>query len=845
MNPWSRKTMTQKISACALAGLALLAAHQAISQAQANSRNKPILITQPIDESKLIRLRGNTRPEARTEYDRGRVDDSFPLDHMLLQLKRAPELEQELDQYIDGLTNKSSPNFRQWLTAAQQGEMYGLAQKDLNTITSWLQSYGFTVDYIYPNQMVIDFSGTAGDIRKAFHTEIHHLEVHGKQHIANISDPQIPAALAAVVVGVVSLHDFQPEQMRVPRVHANYTFSDCSGPTDSTGNNCYALVAADLETIYNLNPLFRLGINGAGQTITLVEDSNTYSNDVATYRTTFLSKWSGTVTTTHPSGGATCTNPGTNSADGEADIDAEVASAMAPDAAIVVATCRNSLTTNGVLFAVENLVNSATPPAIISQSYGECEAINGAAANAAFKTAFQTGAGAGVSIFVSAGDAGASGCAPAFTGGSTEALSGIGITGWGETVYNVSVGGTDFEDAYNATNGNPVVPISTYWNPPSSNTITDGSAKSYVPEVPWNDSCAGYLLYNYEGKTAGYGSSGECATSTFRSTAAAAGGPSACATGGGQKDQTSYAVVDGTCAGYAKPSWQSGIFGNPADGVRDIPDISLFASNGMWGHYVTICFSDTSNQGTSCSGSPSTWAGFGGTSVAAPLMAAIQALVNEKWSLTKVGNPNPTYYSIAESEFGSGGNSSCYSINQPPRQGLASSCAFYDITQGDNDIDCLYNGSSIEVGCYGGSTTVYGSLSTQALVSPGIVTAGGSGYTSAPTCTLGAPSNLNAYQSPGGTTLWDGASQATCSATVSGGAVTSITITADGQGYAGGTSCTLTGGGGSGATCSASPTIATAPASWQPAYGATPGWDFATGIGSVNAYNLAFNTAWQ
>jgi hypothetical protein len=232
------------------------------------------------------------------------------------------------------------------------------------------------------------------------------------------------------------------------------------------------------------------------------------------------------------------------------------------------------------------------------------------------------------------------------------------------------------------------------------------------------------------------------------------------------------------------------------------------------------------------------------------MMAAIHALVNEKWGTSwqgsgasRSGNPNPIYYQIAKAEFGSGGNSSCYSINQSPRQGLASTCAFYDITQGDNDLDCRYNGT-LKPGCYGGSTTVYGSLSTQALVSPGTVTAGGSGYTSAPTCALGAPSNLNVYQSPGGTTLWVGGAQATCTATVSGGAVNGITISNGGQGYAGGTSCTLTGGGGTGATCSASPTITTAPASWQPAYGATAGWDFATGIGSVNAYNLVFNSAW-
>ena len=241
---------------------------------------------------------------------------------------------------------------------------------------------------------------------------------------------------------------------------------------------------------------------------------------------------------------------------------------------------------------------------------------------------------------------------------------------------------------------------------------------------------------------------GECnVTSAFLGTAAAAGGPSACATGGGGTDQTSRAVVDGTCTGYAKPSWQSGIFGNPADGVRDIPDVTLFAANGIWGHYVTVCYSDTANGGTSCAGSPSGWAGFGGTSVAAPMMAAIQALVNEKWSLTKVGNPAPTYYSIAKSEFGSDGNSACYSINQPPREGLVSACTFYDITQGDNDIDCKYNGTG-KVGCYLPSGT-YGSLSTQALSSPGTVTAGGSGYTGAPSCSLGAPSNSGSYQSPG------------------------------------------------------------------------------------------------
>ncbi len=828
------KRINRKLAYAAVAGALIVAlfGRRYVSRiwAAQGAAGARVLITEPIDESRLITLRVNVRPEARNpKYDRGRVEDDFPMDYMLLQLRRPPELAQEFEQYIDSLTDKSSPNFHHWLTAAQQAQEYGLAQQDIDTLTGWLMSHGFTINRIYTNTLVIAFSGTAGEVAEAFHTEIHYLEVKGQQHIANISDPRIPAALAPAVVGVVSMNNFKPDTMILPRT--NYNFPGCA-------YNCYALAPNDFQTIYNLVPLFRLGYMGQGQTIGIIEDSDTYSNDVSAYRTTFgLTKppYAGSVSNNYPGG---CTNPGTNADDGEADLDAEVASAMAPGASIVMEVCADSGTTFGGLIAIQNLLSGGSPPAIISMSYGECEAVSGAAQNNSFYSAFQSAAGMGVSVFVSAGDNGASGCTEA-EGDADASEYGIGVTGWGETPYNVTVGGTDFEDYYNATKpANGGLPLSTYWL--ANNNPIQGSAESYMPEIPWNDSCASYMAYSLAGTAPPYGSSGYCSSTSVLSTAAAGGGPSACATGGGGTDQSSDAEVDGTCAGYPKPSWQANIFGNPADGVRDVPDVSLFASNGIWGHYVIVCYSDTANGGTACSGPPYDWAGFGGTSVAAPLMAGIQALVNQKLG-TNVGDPDPVYYQIAEAEFGSSGNSACYSVNQPPHHGLASACTFYDITQGDTDLDCqLKSGHS--VGCYVPSGT-YGVISTQALTT-GTVISGGSGYTSAPACTVGAPSNLNAYLNTVGGTIWAGGTQATCTATISGGAVNAVTVSAGGQGYAGGASCTLTGGGGSGATCSFSPSAGTAASAYQPAYGATPGWDFATGIGSVNAYNLAFNTAW-
>ena len=190
------------------------------------------------------------------------------MDHMLLQLQRSPEREQALQNFIDQQHDSTSPNFHKWLTAAEFGRLYGPAPQDIETVVEWLRSSGFTVNTVYPSGMLIDFSGTAGQVLAAFHTEIHRLSVNGKDHIANMSDPQIPEALAPVVAGVVSLHDFRPHSMKKPRAQYTATFDDAP----------YQLVVpADLATIYDLNPAFAAGYTGQGQTIAVVEDSDLYN----------------------------------------------------------------------------------------------------------------------------------------------------------------------------------------------------------------------------------------------------------------------------------------------------------------------------------------------------------------------------------------------------------------------------------------------------------------------------------------------------------------------------------------------------------------------------------------
>src|SRR5580704_15306256 len=647
----------------------------------------PILITEKVDETKLVMLPGNTRPEANATNDRGRIADSFSLEHMMLLLRRSSGQERALEELIDRLHDSESPDFHHWLTALELGVKYGLAQEDIHTITGWLQSHGFSVNTVYPNQLVIDFSGTAGQVRETFHTEIHQLDVDGKKHIANMTDPQIPAALAPAVVGVVSLSDFMPQPMHQPR--SDLTTNNCSAPT---GPPCYFLVPADLATIYNLNPLFKAGFSGQGQTIVLVEDSDVYSQtDWTTFRTVLgLSGYSGgSFIETHPAppkGANNCTDPGANGADGEAILDAEWSSAAAPNAAIHMITCADTATTFGVFIALQNLLSAGSPPAIISISYGESETDTGAAANAFINSLYQQAVTAGVSVFVSSGDQ----AAAVSDRGAQYSTHGINVNGWASTVYNVAVGGTDFGDTYAGTNG-------IYWS--GTNGTTYGSALSYIPEIPWNDSCASVLLSKFWGYSTTYGFTGLCNSGIGLVVVGGSGGPSACATG----HPSVAGVVGGTCKGYAKPSWQS-VFGNPADGVRDLPDVSLFSGDGVWEHAYVFCDSDQSNGGSACyPGTPEEWSLAGGTSFASPIMAAIQSLINqatgERW-----GNPDPTYYSLASGEYGSRGNSDC---NSTLGNGVASICIFYDVTQGDMDVPCQG-----KVNCYDALPPLNGVLST-------------------------------------------------------------------------------------------------------------------------------------
>src|SRR6266852_5451074 len=181
--------------------------------ASAMATNPRPLITQSIDDAHLTTLRGNTHPLARPEFDLGTAPASLPIERMLLVLKRSDEQESALRKLLDDQQDKASPNYHKWLTPEQFGRQFGPADQDIQAVTSWLQTHGFQIGQVTKGRTVIEFSGTAAQVQEGLHTSIHKFVVNGEEHWANASDPQIPAALAPVVAGVNTLHNFYKKPM--------------------------------------------------------------------------------------------------------------------------------------------------------------------------------------------------------------------------------------------------------------------------------------------------------------------------------------------------------------------------------------------------------------------------------------------------------------------------------------------------------------------------------------------------------------------------------------------------------------------------------------------------------
>lgn len=408
----------------------------------------------PIEESSsFTALTGHVRPAVARAKDEGLVSPSHRMPRMALRFAKTTEQTSQLEQLLMAQQTHGNALYHQWLTPAQYADRFGVSQQDVERIAAWLRGAGFTQIEIAPSRTSVSFSGTVAQAQAAFRTSIHSYLLDGETHIANATDPALPAAMAEVVENISGLHDFRPHAQAVAHsagVKAHYTAGD--------GENF--LAPDDFATIYDLAPLYNAGINGSGQTIAIVGQSDINMSDVQAFRSAAgLSQNKARVLLVGD-------DPGTIKGDeAEAELDLEWAGAVARNANLIYINSGNAF--ESAVYAIENNVSP-----ILSISYAACEAEFTASEAASSNSFFELANAEGITVLAGSGDAGAAAC----DDGAATATHGLAVGFPATSPYVTGVGGTTFNEDFSP---------SSYWR--AGNSSKGASAMSYIPEDAWND----------------------------------------------------------------------------------------------------------------------------------------------------------------------------------------------------------------------------------------------------------------------------------------------------------------------------------------------------------------------
>jgi subtilase family serine protease len=549
---------------------------------------QPDRITGTIDSSQTVVLKGTVHPQAQLQYDKGSVDPSTRLNSIRIMFKQSKSQQGDLKRFSAEQQDPHSSNYHKWLTPEQYGDRFGLSEHDISKLVRWLQSQGFAITEIAHGRSWVVFSGTAAQVQRAFHTEIHRYDVNGEMHIANATDPSIPKALANVTLGFRGLDDFHPRPLDSGAKKPVPISQTLTGNPDYTsGGGSNFLAPDDIATIYDIAKLYSQGYDGTGQAIAIVGQSDVHNSDLANFWSFFRLTPPTINKIVDPNTG----NPGFTGAEDEADLDLETVSGIARNATIyyVFGTSAD----DAAAYIIDNA--KTIPVSVISESFGICEPHAGMAYLTQQEGIAAQGNTEGITWVAASGDTGAANCEP--NNMTSSATTGFAVSEPASLPGVTGVGGTEFSgDVSNQ---------SQYWN--TNNTPTGESAKYYIPEMGWNDS-------------------DQTGTGPILSTTLAASG-------------------GGASIAFARPSWQVGLGVPGTPNARFVPDVSITASANHDG-YIIFCSNGCTAGQPEVSGGTSA-----ATPVFSSILVLLNHYLvkNGIQSAPGLSNVNQTLYQLAQS----------------------------------------------------------------------------------------------------------------------------------------------------------------------------------------------------
>jgi subtilase family serine protease len=632
--------MTNRKFATSLA--ALLLTVSGLAAGQKTSLVRPRILT-AIDDGARVTLPNTRSPHALAANDLGPIAGDTQLSGITLVFSRSAAQQTALDALLVAQQDPTSPQYHQWLTPAQFGAQFGLADSDISATKSWLEARGFTVLGVSPSRDRITVSGTAAQAEAAFGTSLHNFKspTETEAHFAPATDLALPTALAANVLAVNNLSSFRMK----PHVRLQPAFT-------SSQTGTHYIQPGDITTIYDVNAAYNSGYTGAGVNIAIVGQTAVSNTDLNNFQNAAGLPIKNPTQIIVPNSGASTTYTGDLA---ESDLDLEYSSAIAKGANIYFVYTGNG-SSYGVFDSLNYAVQQNLAP-IISISYGGCEQAEGSSNLATLEAVAQQAAAQGQTIIASSGDDGSTDCQQ-FTSLSSTTRYGLAVDYPAASAYVTGVGGTEFPLTATASTN------STYFTAASGSDVV-ASAKGYIPEQVWND---------------------DSSTSTTLSSG-----------GGGTSVYTSRPTWQaGSFAGVAIPSGS----------YRLVPDVSLDASNGSAAYlYCTSdTTSYATGQVASCNSgfrdaSTQDLTRAGGTSFAAPIFAGMVALIVQAKGGAPLGLLNPTLYTLAANsstyasafhDITSGSNACLGSASVCTGTGVTTSYAAttgYDLATGLGSID--------------------------------------------------------------------------------------------------------------------------------------------------------------
>jgi hypothetical protein len=380
-------------------------------------------------------------------FDAGKLAPETPLRKIRMTLSQSSAKQGALQSMLAAQQDRDSGMYHHWLRPEEYGERFGADKESIAKLTAWLEMSGMTNIEVARGGSYVSFSASVSTLETALHVQLHTFVVNAERHYANTAAPDLPEQLRGIVAGIQGLDDFSFRSRRQSATPAYVSGAD----------GVQSLAPGDLATIYDMKPLYRMGVDGKGVTIAVVGAAVPSLADYRSYRGRFGLPANDFQTVVVP--GSIAGNAEAETV--EAALDLEIAGAAAPGAAIVYV--QDEDVSAGLAYAIDHRLAD-----VLSISYTSCELPG--PEDLAYETLALQGAVEGMTWVSATGDSGAAGCDPA---GSVMSLSGLAVNLPASLPEVTAVGGTMFAAA-----------ASKFWS--GTNTNDGATALAYVPETGWN-----------------------------------------------------------------------------------------------------------------------------------------------------------------------------------------------------------------------------------------------------------------------------------------------------------------------------------------------------------------------